>query len=301
MNTRAAAAVPTLARAIVAVDFAEPSQTAAEWAARYLMGVKLTFVHVVDIPEPPSFLGRSIPGSAQLQLNARRGAEERLEEFCHAIGARASAREVRTGPAAAELTAAAIAQQADLIVVGNHGRRTGAKRYLGSTADRVLRTANVPVLLVRPSADRPPRTVLCAIDDSALAAPVLAWTTLLARRFKAAAMVVHAIEPTVSGAVRMGTVSLDSERALKTLQHDAERWLAERTAPLKAAHVPVSTRAVFGDSGAAVITEAKRAGADIIVLARRGAGRAARLLMGSTSHRVVRQSDRTVLLIPEPA
>jgi nucleotide-binding universal stress UspA family protein len=300
VNARAATAVPSLARAIVAVDFAEPSQSAAEWAARYLIGVKLTFVHVVDIPEPPSFVGRSIPGTAQLRENARRGAEERLEEFCHAIGARASAREVRTGSPALELTAAAIEQQADLIVVGNHGRRTGAKRYLGSTADRVLRTAHVPVLLVRPPADRAPRTVLCAIDDSALAQSVLAWTSVLARRFKAAATLVHAIEPTVSGAVRMGTVSRDSDQALSVLQRDAERWLHERAAPLKAAHIPVSTRAVFGDSGAAVIAEARRAGADIIVLARRGAGRAARLLLGSTSHRVVRQSDRTVLLIPEP-
>ena len=299
--SRVTSQVPTLARAIVAVDFAEPSQAAAEWAARFLTGVKLTFVHVVDIPEPPSFLGRSIPGRVELLENARRGAEARLQEFCVAVGARAAVREVRAGSAAAELTAAAADHQADLIVVGKHGWRTGAKRYLGSTADRVLRAAIVPVLLVRPPADRPPHTVLCAIDDSALTAPVLAWTLMLARRFKAAVTVVHTIEPTVSGAVRMGTVARESDRALKALHRDTERWLNERAAPLKAAHVSVTTRAVFGDSGATVSSEAKRAGADIIVLARRGAGRAARLLMGSTSHRVVRQSDRTVLLIPEPA
>ena len=39
---------------------------------------------------------------------------------------------------------------ADLIVIASHGRRRLARFFLGSTADRVVRAAPCPVLIVRP-------------------------------------------------------------------------------------------------------------------------------------------------------
>jgi nucleotide-binding universal stress UspA family protein len=41
---------------------------------------------------------------------------------------------------------------AELIVVGTHGRRGAARFFMGSDAERILRGATVPVLLVRPVA-----------------------------------------------------------------------------------------------------------------------------------------------------
>ncbi|CUJ59319.1 universal stress protein [Achromobacter kerstersii] len=43
----------------------------------------------------------------------------------------------------------AVSWQADLIVVGTHGRRGVRRMVLGSSAEGILRTAPVPVLLVR--------------------------------------------------------------------------------------------------------------------------------------------------------
>jgi nucleotide-binding universal stress UspA family protein len=42
---------------------------------------------------------------------------------------------------------------ADLIVLGTHGRRGVGRMLLGSDAEQVLRTATVPVLLVRSGAE----------------------------------------------------------------------------------------------------------------------------------------------------
>ena len=47
------------------------------------------------------------------------------------------------------ILAAADEHQADLIVIGGRGRGTFANLLLGSTAERVLRYAKVPVLLAR--------------------------------------------------------------------------------------------------------------------------------------------------------
>jgi len=39
--------------------------------------------------------------------------------------------------------------QADLIVIGSHGRRGAARLFMGSDAENILRLARVPVLVVR--------------------------------------------------------------------------------------------------------------------------------------------------------
>jgi nucleotide-binding universal stress UspA family protein len=47
------------------------------------------------------------------------------------------------------VTAEAASWPADLIVLGTHGRRGLGRMVMGSSAEHILRTANVPVLLVR--------------------------------------------------------------------------------------------------------------------------------------------------------
>ena len=54
----------------------------------------------------------------------------------------------------AKLTGARVAEQvqewgADVIVLGTHGRRGVGRMLLGSDAEQIVRTATVPVLLVR--------------------------------------------------------------------------------------------------------------------------------------------------------
>jgi nucleotide-binding universal stress UspA family protein len=53
------------------------------------------------------------------------------------------------GPAAEVLAEAAMAEQADLIVMGSHGHSALANVFLGSVATGVLARCTVPVLLVR--------------------------------------------------------------------------------------------------------------------------------------------------------
>ena len=62
---------------------------------------------------------------------------------------------------------------ADLIVIGTHGRRGVGRLVLGSDAEQIVRTAPVPVLLVRaaePVADAPAEATESASDKNAVAA-----------------------------------------------------------------------------------------------------------------------------------
>jgi nucleotide-binding universal stress UspA family protein len=64
--------------------------------------------------------------------------------------------EVTPEPAADAILAGAAAQQADLIVMSTHGRGGLGRWVYGSVADRVLRLATLPVLLVRANGADPP-------------------------------------------------------------------------------------------------------------------------------------------------
>lgn len=70
--------------------------------------------------------------------------------------------------------AEATAWNADLIVIGTHGRRGVSRFVLGSDAEQVVRNADIPVLLVRAN-DPPP--LAASTDESAASAAARIVTT----------------------------------------------------------------------------------------------------------------------------
>ena len=68
-----------------------------------------------------------------------------------------------------KVAAEAVDWGADLIVLGTHGRRGAARVVLGSGAERILRHAPVPVLLVRAPAERDAAAELLQASASAAA------------------------------------------------------------------------------------------------------------------------------------
>ena len=146
---------PKFQRILVAVDFSEESRSAlacaAEMAGKF--GASLTLVHVVE-PHfgPPD---TDVPALTGEQSDAEEFAEAKLELSGLAEQMLGQCRVVETavrgGLAFYEITEAAKALGADLIVVGTHGY-TGLKRaLLGSTAEKVVRHSPCPVLVARAS------------------------------------------------------------------------------------------------------------------------------------------------------
>jgi len=87
--------------------------------------------------------------------------EAEAHEYLAAVASRLSAKglrvrtAVRIGFAATEIVATAVSTGCDLIAMSTHGR-SGLRRVLfGSVAESVLRTASVPVLMVRMTAAAP--------------------------------------------------------------------------------------------------------------------------------------------------
>ena len=83
------------------------------------------------------------------------GASETMDSFLkeYFAGVTVEGRVV-TGYAAEEIVKAAEESKADLIVLGTHGRKGIDKILFGSVAEKVIKTAGVPVLSMRPE-DKP--------------------------------------------------------------------------------------------------------------------------------------------------
>ena len=143
---------------LVAVDGSKASSKGLREALRLaqLEGARLFILHVVD--DYPAFqamdaMMAGAPG-ADLVPFLREGGKRilaRAERLARKRGVKCTPilREQIGGPAAHPIVREARKAGADLIVLGTHGRRGMRRLVLGSDAEQVVRTASVPVLLVR--------------------------------------------------------------------------------------------------------------------------------------------------------
>jgi len=136
---------------LVPVDFSERSRAALNYAITLAQdfGGSLMVLHVLD---PLLAAGRLDSARLrQLKSSARDEAAKQLRALsCELVksGVRTELL-LRSGPATDIIVAFAIARKADLIIMGSQGR-TGLRRLLiGSVAERVVRHAHCPVLVVR--------------------------------------------------------------------------------------------------------------------------------------------------------
>ncbi|HEY8428355.1 MAG TPA: universal stress protein [Sandaracinaceae bacterium] len=147
-------------RIVVGVDFTDTGDIALDEAiglAVRLEGAELHPVFVIDENARTKLsLVDDELSRAYDRLRARVLA--RLEAM-DAGGAHPVVFHVRLGDPAAAIHQVAVDVDADLVVVGTHGRRGLEKMLLGSVAERLVRTARLPVIVARPKQlDDLPRT-----------------------------------------------------------------------------------------------------------------------------------------------
>lgn len=136
-----------LKKILVPVDFSECTKEALLYAVPFAkqFDAEVTLLHVVE----PSYLPPpEIGGPATMETVEDAGQElERLrDQLAREVRCKA---ELRTGGAEYEIIAAAKELGSDLIIVSTHGRTGLAHLLMGSTAERVLRHAGCPLLVVR--------------------------------------------------------------------------------------------------------------------------------------------------------
>jgi nucleotide-binding universal stress UspA family protein len=281
-------------RIVVAVDFSESSLRATRWVANvFAPAAELVLAHVIDIPGPPGILRDLAAPTDVLEATAREGSERKLRDVSREANVKRSWIEVRRGAADETLSDIAADYNADLIVVGSHRERDGIRNRLGTTAERVIAHSRVPVLLAANPADKAPTHVLAAIDGSEISSEVVAWANSVAAGSNAATTrlsVVSSAAPSVS--VAHASVAEQGPSAA-----GRDEWIArELVADADSAVLPEVT---FGEPAKEILAAAARYGSGLIVVGRRGAGRARRALFGSVTREVLRGATCPVLVVVE--
>ena len=271
----------------------DPTLVAAVELARWT-GATLHLVHTFDLP--PVFTGME-PGYVEGEWATffTDDGRDRLK-----AAARALAPGVKTvctavpGPAAAAILQVARDASAELLVVGaaRAGRIAGA--FLGTTAQRVLRGAEAPVLVVRRAVRHPLDRVLMATDLSELAAAVHVRGAETVEAVFGAPGAVRALHvaayPHVGYPIPREAVEAGTREAL-------ERFLAK----LPPALHPVTPVVRIGGAAERIVAEADSWNADLLVVGTQARGWAERLVLGSVAEAAVRDAPCNVLAIPPAA
>lgn len=289
---------------LFATDFSPTAGAAALWAASLARshGAKIVLLHAMAPPIPPAGSPDFIALPPDYERHFRDAASKKLEEEREklvGLGIETRA-ELAVGPASTSVLDAAKAYGADVIVIGTRGL-TGFKHLLlGSTAERVVQGAEVPVLTVHPNdrdGTRPIQTVLVPTDfsEDAKLAITAAQRILHVAGTGARLILLHAyhlpVEFTALGTMPV-TPTLFADAA-----EQARKRLEDVAAPLRGAGLRVDTIALEGYAPALVEEVAKREQVDLVAMGTHGRSGLKRVLLGSTAERVVQHSPCPVLTV----
>jgi nucleotide-binding universal stress UspA family protein len=282
---------------IVGVDHSPASLRAAEVAAAiaHAAGAALIPVHAVAVA--PVFTGlvgiELMPVfSPELQADLTRISRGQLvRELEQVLPASAVRRlEVRSGPGPFVIAEVARKRRAELVVLG--GKQHGAlARGLGrSTAHYLVRTLDVPLLVVGGSAT-PITRVLAAVDLSAASLPTVEAAERLAKLFGARLRLLHVVEP-----IRFAQLLPDQWDEEVYARRSQERF--DQFASRFKTVAPEDRLVRPGVATETIAEEAAAWHADVLVVGSHGKGLVDRILVGSTTERLVTELPTSIMVVP---
>lgn len=145
-------------RILVPVDFSDASLRAIEYAVRFARtrGARLILLHVIEpvyygVADEMYGVGVGVD-VGNIYAEIERAARTKLAQLAAKVRSRGTPVRwlVAFGAAYAQVVEQAGKLRADLIIMATHGRTGLSHVLIGSVADRVVRTAPVPVLTVPP-------------------------------------------------------------------------------------------------------------------------------------------------------
>ncbi|MET0396490.1 MAG: universal stress protein [Longimicrobiaceae bacterium] len=260
----------TIVAGVASLDAPDPLLPHVAGTARAL-GATLHVVHAFDGGHAAGLRARlearlraDAPGTAAVLHLVEGAATERLPEMARAVGA-------------------------ELLVVGaTRGNRVW-RRFLGTTAEGVVRRAGVPVLVQRASLARGPRRVLLAADLSDAGAEV----------HERGLDVAGALCPGGSPDLRSLRVVEDGP-ARSAREAAAQRELDAFVRGRRPRARGVQCKVRLGVPADEILAEASEWAADLVVLGTGGGPGAARFHLGSVAAAALRGAPCSVLAVPTP-
>jgi len=289
-----------LERVLAATDLSAPARHAAERAALVAKdsGATLCLVHVINDPA----LGRL----SRLLAESGDDVEPRIRQTIDRDVARLGGHLAQTYgvTAQADVVADAViagilghaaASRADLLVLGARGASFMRHLMLGSTAERLIRKSDRPLLVVKQPPHERYRRALVAVDFSRSSLATLALARAVAP--KADLVLLHAYDVPFEEWMRTADVREDALQHYQVVAR--HRALADMQVFLQSSGLnpaDVATVILKGDPTLRIIEQEQELDCDLIAVGKQGETMTEKFLLGSVTKHVLQQSQSDVLI-----
>lgn len=283
-------------RLLAATDLSARSERAIGRAAMLArqFQAEVILLHVVDADQPAALVE-----AEQRQADALLRAGVAAMPECKGLDPEIL---VRAGAPFQAVVQAAQEHAVDLVVVGAHRKAILRDVFVGTTAERIMRTGRQPVLMVNRQPATPYRRAVLASDTSEASARALQTAAALDYLEATDLSVVHGYLPVAKDV--MGHAGIDPKeidehvaRAGKDARNALVAFLTGCCAGLLSKRLVVEEGPPFEVIRRAV----ERLDAELVVIGTRGHTGLKRLLLGSVADEVLRNIECDVLAIPPQA
>lgn len=280
-------------RFLVATDFSTRSDRALRRASLLARQVsaELILVHVIDDDRPKRLIEAE-----------RLEAEALLAEFAVTLresdGIACDSRVV-FGDAFQALADAAGDTGADLLVLGPHRRQILRDTFLGTTAERTIRTSGKPVLMANSVPAGPYRSVVLATDFSPASLAAAEAAKRLGLLESAAVVALHMLDLPEEGPVVRATMAVtEYEKFLAEAEQHAHAKLERFNREIGVAAAGQVLRPAEEPIGMAVNCFAKSVNAGLVVAGTSGRTGLEKWLLGSVAESILSHAEMDVLAVP---
>jgi nucleotide-binding universal stress UspA family protein len=277
---------------LIPTDFSELAGLALEYAVALgrCFSSKLTLLYADPFLPPPHFTMGQMEDIASSLERSKAAARAMLQEYASSHIPVELSREVivREGLAVNSIIEVAEELEADLIVMGTHGRSGVSRFMLGSVTERVLRETSGPVLSVRgrsrvsDGAFLPVKHVVCPVNYTETSKKALRYAAQLAQCFQAELSVLHVMEPADA-----------SSRENKAAMEKLCNWIPEEVRQ----HCQLQEALSEGEAAEQILNSAHQNNCDLIVLGSQHKKFFDSAVIGTTTVRVTRHAPCPVLTV----
>ncbi len=270
---------------------------------------KLVFTTIIEVPEQNrDDRGWAIPITEQDQDRAVTRAAEYLEDVAARwLNGRGPGHVVvSAGDPAEEILRIAREEAVDVIAIGSHGRGALGRLRVGSGADRLTRSSDIPVLVVRPMDSQPEldkgriRRFVVALDGSERAMKALDVVTRIASQTGDHLHLITVIPGPDVIAVPMpwmgpAAVDYDVGETMIALERKAVDLLSSLSNDLNEQGIDTAFSVAVGDPFEEIDRVAYPQ--DVIAVTTHGRGGLERWALGSLAEKLVRNARAPVLVV----
>ena len=292
---------------LVATDFSKHAEAAfkqAIWLARQ-NGAKITLVHTIpDMRQAVSSASYQARVSllyedgSLFQQEIRQTSETQMRQLIESLGAGDLAIQFETllGVPYSQITMAVQKSGYDLVLAGTRGLATWQQFFVGSTANRLIRTCPSSVWIAKSEHVGPPQSVLAATDFSEVSRRAVFEGLEIARRASAEFHLLHIIDSADVPEDLIAKVP-ESHSLRDEINQAAREHLDQFVASLGIDSMGVHKHLSFGVPWQEVSRLARHLNIDLISIGTIGRSGIPGVFLGNTAEKVLTSCDCSILTV----